>query len=131
MKKAVLVLGLVAANLFTVGAFAQTKPDGTAGTVNQPNMSPSNQPSLTDSQGLVGKDEKAQANVDRKAAGVAAAHGPQMTDASPQRIKVKKTTKHEKMVAAQNRKAEGAAAAKEPKNDITPDPTGMTKPASK
>jgi hypothetical protein len=131
MKKAVLVIGLVAANLFTVGAFAQTKPDGTAGTVNQPNLTPANQPSMTDSQGLVGKQEKAQAAVDRKAEARAAAKGPQKTNVSPDRLKVEKATKDEKVAAGEQRKADAVATKASQPTSISPDPSGMVKPSAK
>ncbi|MES2422973.1 MAG: hypothetical protein V4562_00975 [Pseudomonadota bacterium] len=131
MKKAALVLGLVAANLFTVNAFAQTKPDGTAGTVNQPNMTPANQPSIADSQGLVGKQEKAQATVDRKAEAKAAAQGPQKTNVAPDRVKVEKVSKDEKVAAGEQRKADAVATKASQPTSISPDPTGVVKPSAK
>lgn len=103
MKKAALVFGIVAAQALAVSAFAQVSPDGTAGTVNQPNLSQGSVPNLTSTHG-----NPAAPKPDPKAVA-----GKEQYDKGSQKLGTTKPSTEEKAAAVQKRRAEGAEAAKE------------------
>ena len=109
MKKAALVLGIVAAQAFAVGAFAQTSPDGTTGTVNQPNLTQGSNPGLTSTVGNPREPKPDARSVATK----------EQYDKGPQKQRSVKATKEEKAAAVQKRRAEGAEAARDSQTNTT------------